>query len=104
MEPMEAIQQAIDQSAEIQEALDKAKLSQRSLEEEVTQHVEFVKIRGYERMAEVRMLKPGPGAAALSEDTDERSQQAAANVIQGSIQTYQHLDDEDLQAQLFKDS
>ena len=48
---------AMEKTINIQEELKSAKRTQIHIEDEIRQHIEFVRIKGYERMAEIRMLK-----------------------------------------------
>ena len=55
--PEEMMQMAMDKTINIQAKLRSARRAQIHIEDEIRQHVEFVRIKGYERMAEIRMLK-----------------------------------------------
>ena len=55
--PEEALEMAIRKSADIKEQLKEARSDQMDIEDEVNNHLEFVKICGYEKMAEIKMQR-----------------------------------------------
>ena len=97
------MQQVIDKSADFTKVIDEIKIEERQLNDEVRRHVEFVRIRGFEKMAEIKMQKSNEEHKHNLKSDDSLSCKGD-EIIQGNISTYKFLNDEDMEVQLFKDN
>ena len=80
IEPEKLMDIAMDKTIDVRKTLSNARLESVHIEDDIRQHVEFIRIKGYERMAEIKMLKT-PESSCNHSNVSGRSSKAAIQVV-----------------------